>query len=73
MGNYRTPIMTPITIWQRQNDNKVMEHNHIEDGHVPSSQLRPTPKTEEHKKAWARGVWSFSHAHLSNDTPPKII
>ena len=62
--------MTPITLWSRKNEDKqskqygMFEFNHIEDEHVHQS--HPTPKTEEHEKAWKRGTWQYKWAFIFN-------
>lgn len=53
----------PITIWYRMDDNKVYQHNHLEDGYDPARKS-PTPKVEEHKKMWKNGKWAMQYAVL---------
>jgi hypothetical protein len=63
-------IKTPITLWSRKNEEGVFEHNHIENGHCDS--VRPTPKHENHKKAWAKGEWKAEFAFLQITVPTVI-
>ena len=63
--------MKLVTSWSRKNDKEEFEHNHLEDGHANS--IRPTPIHENHKKAWAKGIWKAHHGYLTFDIPPKLV
>jgi len=59
--------MKQITCWYRLDERGSLEFNHIEDGRLPRTATQPTPKTEEHKKTWAAGVWVPFNAFLTDD------
>ena len=55
--------MQPVTLWSRQNQRGAFEFNHLDDGHASGE--RPTPKHQNHGKAWAGGKWAFEHAWIA--------
>lgn len=54
-----------ITIWYRMDDNKVYQHNHLEDGY-DETRKGPTPKVPEHSKMWKNGKWAMQSAKLQD-------
>lgn len=51
-----------ITVWERKNEQGEFEHNHIEDGHVPTDQPLPHSPTQE--RAWKHAEWKRTYAYL---------
>jgi hypothetical protein len=59
--------MKPITIWLRLNSQSgEYDHNHIEDGFIPSDQSHPTTVNSEQKRMWVNGSWRAQYAYLNN-------
>lgn len=57
--------LPPVTVWFRWNaEARRFELNHLEDGHVPAAQERPTPQCKIHESLWARGRWKALPARL---------
>jgi len=65
--------MKSVTAWYKLDEHGVLQFNHIEDRRLPRTATLPTPKTEEHKKAWASGIWVPFNAKLTDTTPPTLI
>lgn len=68
-------MTTTITIWYRQDEDKVYQHNHLEDGY-DTARKGPTPKVPEHTKAWKNGKWAMQSAKLQDrgyGVPPLVI
>lgn len=61
--------MKPATLWYRETK-EGFEYNHLEDGHCLNSV--PTPKYEEHKRAW-NGKWRKEFVELTDTVPMKVI
>jgi hypothetical protein len=58
--------MKPITVWKKFNvKEQRWEFNHIEDGHVPVAQDKPTGRPEQ-TKIWKTATWIFEHKHLDD-------
>jgi hypothetical protein len=56
--------LKPITVWEKFNvKEQRWDHNHIEDGHVPINQNKPTG-TPEQTKTWESGTWMFFYKYL---------
>ena len=67
--------MKPITIWRRFNsETELMEHNHIEDGHVPLDLKIPLGKFSNQTKSWLSGKWEKELTYLDEtNTIVRII
>lgn len=66
--------MKPVTKWYRVDpQGQQATFNHLEDGHVPATQPRPTPKCPQHASVWGRGQWQAQHAWLTAALPPQIV
>ncbi len=52
----------PITVWARYDSKRdVFEHNHIEEGHVASTQMVPTDTLN---RGWKNGKWEKRLGYL---------
>lgn len=60
--------MKEITVWKRLNiEQETMEHNHIEDGHVPLSLKIPVGKFKDQTKNWKSGIWEKRLTYLDEN------
>jgi len=60
--------MKKITIWKRLNlETDLMEHNHIEDGHVPLNLKVPIGKFINQTKSWSSRIWEKEIAYLDKN------
>jgi hypothetical protein len=60
----------PVTVWERwvgERRDQRLEHNHVEEGHVPLDQVAPTIKHEAQRAAWRQAQWVKTLAFLDTD------
>lgn len=67
MGEKAAAVLRAVTVWQRwvgERRDMRLEHNHVEEGHVPIDQVVPTIKHEAQRAAWKQAQWVKTLAHL---------
>lgn len=67
--------MKKITIWKmlKGNDELIIEHNHIEDGHVDGTYPLPLDPKFKGQLSWKNFEWQKEHGYLDENNKVVVV